>query len=410
MSVSVAAALLPAALLLVLTAPAGAAGDSPFTMGGVCHVARTQPIAETRGFHFVASVPAASRTPATSAAPARVFGCGILGELVEVEWSNASSPAVLANEQSNAGLVESRTLLVLPANLSSSRSQRLLLAARTFQTYDISQPGRPQLLSNVSVASAQIPVKDNGMNGLVQLWLNNGSLLVLGAAMPGWLNAVVYNPGSDTPVVVGQRQVALAAAFDLTLLPAAGGQPALLAVVSAKPTGGGLLAVYAVLPEQPLGAWPLLGVLKGPTWSGCNRVRAHRGFVFISCFGPGANNVVSISLARPDQPRVVRVMPYVDEQPTGMLVQGQALLVAGGRDFMVFNISDPAATAGALATCGPLCRQAAPSPGQNFHTPAVAWDAAAGQYRVYLSAQIDNNLGMVRVAAGSPVAALFGQI
>jgi hypothetical protein len=32
---------------------------------------------------------------------------------------------------------------------------------------------------------------------------------------------------------------------------------------------------------------------------------------------------------------------YVDEQPTGMLLVGNALFVAGGRELMTFNVTNP---------------------------------------------------------------------
>jgi hypothetical protein len=58
---------------------------------------------ETRGFHFVI------------AGPVTLWACGIRGELVAIDITNASAPAVVFDEQApdpagRAGLAHSRTL------------------------------------------------------------------------------------------------------------------------------------------------------------------------------------------------------------------------------------------------------------------------------------------------------------
>ena len=62
-------------------------------------------------------------------------------------------------------------------------------------------------------------------------------------------------------------------------------------------------------------------------------------------------------------------------QPTGMLIVGDALFVAGEHDMMVFNLGavDPASPVSNIpmvGTCGTACAQVGDSSGQNFHSVA----------------------------------------
>jgi len=127
-------------------------------------------------------------------------------------------------------------------------------------------------------------------------------------------------------------------------------------------------ATGAVLPPS---RWRVQQTIATPTaWglsTGCNRIRVRAGHAFVSCFniaGQPHGIVVVVDLAAR---AVLRQFPFVDEQPTGMLVIGKALFVAGGRDVMVFNITDPARTT-VVATCGAPCQRALVGPGQNAHS------------------------------------------
>eukprot|EP00041_Stephanoeca_diplocostata_P020123 m.443313 g.443313 ORF g.443313 m.443313 type:complete len:146 (+) comp21483_c0_seq12:504-941(+) len=68
------------------------------------------------------------------------------------------------------------------------------------------------------------------------------------------------------------------------------------------------------------------------------------------------------------RPTLVRSWPFVDEQPTGMLVNGDALFVAGGQDIMIFDIGSKAVGGSPLnttlvASCGNACAAAMPGAG-----------------------------------------------
>ena len=64
---------------------------------------------------------------------------------------------------------------------------------------------------------------------------------------------------------------------------------------------------------------------------------------------------------------------FVTEQPTGMLVVGGAVIAAGGRELMVFDMLAKVATdqpPPLLGTCGAVCTPVGIEPGQNFHSVA----------------------------------------
>lgn len=77
-----------------------------------------------------------------------------------------------------------------------------------------------------------------------------------------------------------------------------------------------------------------------------------------------------------------------------MLVAGKAVVVAGGRDFMVFNMTVPLKPTLA-ATCGAACGEVMLSAGQNAHGLDLLEDD--GHQLLLLTAQIDNRLGAVEV-------------
>lgn len=88
---------------------------------------------------------------------------------------------------------------------------------------------------------------------------------------------------------------------------------------------------------------------------------------------------------------MISTIPFVSQQPTGMLVVGDALIVAGELDMMVFDMSKPGgAPPPLLATCGAACSKVGKDPGQNFHS--VTYKLIGGKHLIFISAQIDNNV------------------
>lgn len=183
---------------------------------------------------------------------------------------------------------------------------------------------------------------------------------------------------------------------------------------------------------QPPAEWTFLGGVDLPSEAGaargCNRVRVHQRSrrAAFSCFGGGVGrdvvgfidltdvshpNVTSVVCgARSRCPRdvyccsvVVRTtftsasflpsllrrslqVPFVSQQPTGMLVVGDVLFVAGELDLMAFDMrnSTPAAflSPPLLATCGTACRQVGNATGQNFHSLGYVVARATEDFKV----------------------------
>jgi hypothetical protein len=105
-------------------------------------------------------------------------------------------------------------------------------------------------------------------------------------------------------------------------------------------------------------------------------------------------------------PRLTAVVPFATRQPTGMLLVGDALFVAGDRDIMVFDMR-AAAPSGApplLATCGAACAEVASSEGQNFHS--MAHRAEGGVHLLFVTAQIDNRVGCLAIQDPAVIALL----
>lgn len=188
-------------------------------------------------------------------------------------------------------------------------------------------------------------------------------------------------------------------AYDIDVFRASDGQQ-FVAVVS--PQGSALVSLIAVTDRStgvvvPPSRWHVnRTILTPPSWgdtTGCNRIRVRGGHAFVSCFNvlkpSGIVAVFSLQTGA-----FVRHFPFADVQPTGMLVVGRALFVAGGRDVMVFNITDPATTS-VVTTCGGACKQALLGPGQNAHSLAHA--VINGTRVLVISGQVDNGLGAVAV-------------
>ena len=65
---------------------------------------------------------------------------------------------------------------------------------------------------------------------------------------------------------------------------------------------------------------------------------------------------------------------------------------------MAFDVTDPR-NATVLASCGyDTCGRVMTSSGQNAHSLAHMHDEASGAHYLVLTAQIDNNIGIVRIA------------
>jgi hypothetical protein len=165
---------------------------------------------ETRGFHFVLTDPGVSSNI--------VYGCGIAGEVVAIDFSDPSSPTVVGGD-TGFPLIQSRTLLW--------DGPRLLVANKNLCFYEkansssssssgsSSTPSFPlQMFANLTTPmsgrSARYPDgKKQGVNGLVAVRDSNGTAIVVGAAMPGILVAARLHGADDgpssTPFSVGSR-------------------------------------------------------------------------------------------------------------------------------------------------------------------------------------------------------------
>ena len=158
----------------------------------------------------------------------------------------------------------------------------------------------------------------------------------------------------------------------------------------------------------------------GVPHTGCNRVRVHHRskLAIFSCFGGGAGNDVVgfVDLTDTSTPKMLGTVPFVTQQPTGMLVVGDAVFVAGELDIMVFNLrgggaagmrSAHAPLPPLVATCGAACTQVGTAHGQNFHS--LAYRLQEGRHLLFISAQIDNNIGCVEIVDPNVIALLAAE-
>lgn len=346
------------------------------------------PNPEARGFHSVI------------AAEGLVLAVGIRGELVAVNISEPERPRLLLNRQAPVALRHARSLAWVPGR------RRFVLADANVTLYDGSDAARPRALASVPFPeTGEASPRAGGINGLVLVQGGDGALVLLGAAMNG--SVVGVRLIMDGAVTVGLQSLGLRAPT----------QPKRYYDVSAAPGPSGSVIAFAVTPggsRRLLSGWVARAgsedaVLPPPQWgraaisaetppgwpaaTGCNRVRAVRGAVFISCYAPALNNVLVLDTTKAEA-KIVANFSFVDEQPTGMLVVGRALLVAGGRDLMAFDITRPLSPR-VLGHCGTPCRAILPSAGQNAHS--LAHLKVDGRHLLCLTAQIDNNLGLVQV-------------
>ena len=385
------------------------------------------------GFHFVLARSNSSV----------VFGCGISGQLAAVDFATPAKPR-LVDVLNGEMLVQSRSLLF-------DSEGRLVVANRDFLFYNldsertVSDRGgavrswRFQLEANVSTKMTGRPSRgngsmggDNGINGAVIVRDEQGTELLIGAAMPGFLVAAKLGAtpapfGSCDMRTTGPTSPGLTAAFDLSPYLPVGASVPLVVVVSTEDRN--LLALMQLTKTSasgtfvPAADWSAVGtlssaVLKTVGWNatgrGCNRVRVHQRShrAVFSCFGGGHGHasVGFVDISQPHTPILMEAVPFVTEQPTGMLIVGDALFVAGGRDLMVFDMAAPVSSTEAppvLATCGDACLSVANVPGQNFHTPSYSFQA--GRHLVFLSAQGDNAMGVVEILDPKVIARLTAE-
>ena len=373
---------------------------------------------EDRGFHTVLA----------DNGSGVVFGCGIDGQLVAADFGSPMEP-VLRDVVSGESMVQARTLLW-------DRQHRLVVANQDFLFYQRPAASTAfELVANVSTALSGRPSRnphdslggDNGINGATIVTDMEGTELLVGAGMPGLLVVAELGP---TPRSLGscnmtaQPGPGLVKAMDIDQYRPAADLAPLLVVVSAEDRN--LLAVMQLTtstnnttfttPEEWIATGTLpTSVLSTVGWDasgrGCNRVRVHhdsRRAVF-SCFGGGHGHasVGFVDLTVPAKPRLMAAVPFVTEQPTGMLVVGNVVFVAGGRDLMAFDMAAkvaPTEPAPVLATCGTACAGVAHDPGQNLHS--MSYRLQNGRHYIFMSAQIDNAIGAVEILDPKVIARL----
>lgn len=358
---------------------------------------------DARGMHFV--------IPAEAPAPMVVWGCGIKGELLPVDFAVPEKPVVrMGSAVLGPALYQARSLKWVGGHL--------LVADRDLLFWNTSAGAgeRPTLEQNLSWAQASGVgdvdagaggggiaggTDDAGINGVALVTSPAGETMLVGATMHSMklVTATPMGAGWEASETYGMDS----AMFDVDALLTSTG-PLLVAVgPAACEADCPILRVFNITDGRTgrfRPDWRASGVVNR-SWAGakgCNRVRVHqksRRAVF-SCFG-GNDLVGFVDLEDHKHPNLTGVIPFVTEQPTGMLVVGDAVLVAGGRDVMVFDMRAPPirGVPPVVATCGAACAAVAPSAGQNFHS--IGYRLEQGRHLIFISAQIDNIIGCVEV-------------
>ena len=403
---------------------------------------------DKRGFHFVTNLLGHSSSDGRGNTTA--WAAGISGELVGFDLSQPSTPTVTFDLQQPTVLNASRTILWLSKRLSGVRPRFLLSGAGKagLSLFETTDNGRANLVDDLQyVFRGNTRDKNIGINGLVEVTPvgaapTDNCTVVVGASMNGSLTSTrvcardTQQALTDLGLYTSDR---LEAAYDVDALPLehpSTGAQRLVAVV--QPRGPDVVSAYAVTdvvtgevlrPEK----WERRAALAKPSgWphsTGCNRIRsAHHisvNIVFISCFSSALNSVFVVDLfpggrtsgVNVSAARILHAFPFVDEQPTGMLVVGRALFVAGGRALMAFDISQPRhPTVAANCTANGACGKILLSSGQNAHSLAhwrttidneavVKQEGRQGaKHFLILTAQIDNNVGLVEVVDSNLIA------
>ena len=261
-------------------------------------------------------------------------------------------------------------------------NKQLVVSNRDFLFYDVESDGGLKLARNISVdAPAFWDDEKQGTNGMMVGTDSQGTTLLVGAAMPGMLVAVsLQRHGSGAPQAFGYRNGAafgLGGIYDIDGYhpgaraphPTQGVPPLAVVVSPAKHKSQAILGVIQMHDATtsaflPTTQWKQLGsvsfdqVVRSAgtnVTTGCNRVRVHQASarVVFSCFGSKREHGVSwlhsvlhalhpvcrltptcfdaqdivgfVDLADPSNPVLISTMPFVSQQPTGMLVVGDAL-------------------------------------------------------------------------------------
>ena len=349
---------------------------------------------ETRGFHAaIASGPVG-------------WAVGIRGELVGLRFQANGSAAVAMNQQRPDMLSAARSLVWIRGTappkflLGAGGSHGLSL----YESYADVQKMQARQLASIPFGPEPSSVHNRGINGLVLLRDNK---TVIGAHMSGLLCVAHLVPGVGSSRLRLKSLGTLATgsspdAYDIAVFETGSAT----SIVIVGPASEHVITKYLISaadgsilkPAQ----WKVTATLAPPTdWpasSGCNRIRVSGSIAFISCFAAQLNSVYAVNLS---SMKIVSTHKFVDEQPTGMIIVGKALLVAGGRGLMAFNISTPAAPA-LVASCNggdgsKTCGRIARSGSQNFHSMGHRSDATTGDHFIVMTAQIDNNLGVLKV-------------
>ena len=341
-----------------------------------------------------------------------VFGGGINGEFVAVDYTVSPESPVLDSRTTGPAFAQSRTLKWVGRNSTCSGRRTdgggsilLLVANRDMLFYNASSASassKPVLVQNLSFAAANLTnlavgaaatvtaaaaawpavavavvaaatKPDGGINGVVEVTSPAGQTMLVGATMhrmtlvaarlvaagggtraTEWARFGVY--GLDSPAYDIDAVSTPSGPMLVTVGPAEGNEAAfpVLRTYNVTDPGTGLFR----------DKWQAAGVAKRswPNAKGCNRVRVHqrsRRAVF-SCFG-GDDLVGFVDLRDASRPSITGTTAYISEQPTGMLVVGDAVIVAGGRDMMVFDMRVRTIRGGTTPTryqmrCGSLHR------------------------------------------------------
>ena len=280
-------------------------------------------------------------------------------------------------------------------------------------------------------------VGDDGINGLAAFSLAGGDRILVGAVMTGYIFvANVTDPTNVVPIGSFRDAELLPKIFDVDVFRSPvdgdfyavavcpeGGESAVLASLRLTVGGGTALlpvASFAVVGHIPSHQPPRRGLHsdagengEGWTFRGCNRVRVRTGAdgtvaAYFSCFGSGSVVVATANLTGGSAPVLTHVAPFPPTQPTGMLVVGSALFVAGGRAILAYNVTDPLTPLTPVATCGDdACGAVMRFDGQNAHGVAHV-RLGDGTHVLFPTAQIGNDVGAIAVR-NPALAALMNQ-
>lgn len=204
----------------------------------------------------------------------------------------------------------------------------------------------------------------------------------------------------------------IAAACDVAVLEIDGQEGGVFVVaVSSWQAELGVMAIVRIASPSrqllPYAEWQVVSTLhlstKPSGKSGCNRVEILGTYAYMACFGTTQNGTIEVvDLTNPDLPIHLDAITsaFIDEQPTGMLLQGKALFVAGGRDVMAFDVSGEHGPLALVATCGQVCKNHIfLTPGQNAHS--MTYMRSGGRHLLVLTAQQENSLGMVELQSAN---------